>query len=87
MNIFASTFGFAKRALGFNHLSGVLGNAAIFAVSMVAMLHLHQVASSEHYLQKKDDRFYRNQQSKTYGRDMSSGDRSLDHLDVMMARG
>ncbi|KAL1206677.1 Plastid division protein PDV1 [Cardamine amara subsp. amara] len=87
MNIFASTFGFAKRALGFNHVSGVLGNAAIFAISMVAMLHLHQVATSEHHLHKKDDRLYRNRQRKTYGRDMSSGDRSLDHLDVMMARG
>lgn len=87
INFFASTFRFTKRALGFNHVSGVLGNAAIFAVSMVAMLHLHQVATNEHHLHKKDDRFYRSQQRKTYGRDISSGDRSLDHLDVMMARG
>ncbi|KAG7534047.1 hypothetical protein ISN45_Aa08g016260 [Arabidopsis thaliana x Arabidopsis arenosa] len=87
INAFASTFGFAKRALGFNHVKGVLGNSAIFAISMVAMLHLHQVATSEHHLQKKEDRFYRSQQRKTYGRDKFSGDRSLDHLDVMMARG
>lgn len=87
INAFASTFGFAKRALGFNHVRGVLGNAAIFAISMVAMLHLHQVATSEHHVQKKEDRFYRSQQRKTYGREMSSGDRTLDHLDVMMARG
>jgi hypothetical protein len=87
INAFASTFGFAKRALGFNHVKGVLGNAAIFAISVVAMLHLHQVATSEHHLQKKEDRFYRSQQRKTYGRDKSSADRSLDHLDVMMARG
>ncbi|XP_010445681.1 PREDICTED: plastid division protein PDV1-like [Camelina sativa] len=89
INAFASTFGFAKRALGFNHVRGVLGNAAIFAISMVAMLHLHQVATNERHVQKKEDRFYRSQQGKTYGRrgEMSSGDRSLDHLDVMMARG
>lgn len=86
---FASTFGFAKRALGFNHVRGILGNAAIFAISMVAMMHLHQVATSEHHLEKKEDRFYRSQQRKTYRREMSSSsaDRSLDHLDVMMARG
>ncbi|KAF3545793.1 hypothetical protein DY000_02001432 [Brassica cretica] len=81
INAFASAFGFAKRAFGFNHLGGVLGNAAIFAISLVAMLHLHQVATSEHHhLQKREDR-------KTYRREMSSSDISLDHLDVMMARG
>ncbi|ESQ43177.1 hypothetical protein EUTSA_v10014380mg [Eutrema salsugineum] len=87
INAFASTLGFAKRALGFNHVRGVLGNAAIFAISMVAMLHLHQVATSEHHLQKKGDRFYRKQQRKTYRREMASSEISLDHLDVMMARG
>ncbi|CAH2070137.1 unnamed protein product [Thlaspi arvense] len=86
INAFASTFGFAKRALGFNHVRGVLGNAAIFAISMVAMLHFHQVGTSEHHLQKKEDRFYRNQR-KTYRREISSSDTSLGHLDVMMARG
>ncbi|RID69300.1 hypothetical protein BRARA_C01400 [Brassica rapa] len=74
INAFASAFGFAKRAFGFNHLGGVLGNAAIFSISLVAMLHLHQVATSEHHhLQKREDR-----------REMSSSDISLD---VMMARG
>ncbi|CAF1756808.1 hypothetical protein Bca4012_044561 [Brassica carinata] len=80
INAFAWTFGLAKRALGFNHVRGVLGNAAIFAISMVAMLHLQQVASSEHHRLGKKQR-------KTYRREMSSSDISLDHLDVMMARG
>lgn len=81
ISAFESAFGFAKRAFGFNHVRGVLGNAAIFAISMVAMLHLHQVATSErHHLRTKEDR-------ETYGREMSSSDISLDHLDVMMARG
>lgn len=80
INAFAWTFGFAKRALGFNHVRGVLGNAAIFAISMVAMLHLQQVASSEHHRLGKKQR-------KTYRREMSSSEISLDHLDVMMARG
>ncbi|KFK26950.1 hypothetical protein AALP_AA8G314500 [Arabis alpina] len=90
INAFASTFGFAKRALGFNHVRGILGNAAIFAISMVAMMHLHQVATSEHHLHKKEDGFYRSQQRKTYRRremSSSSANRTLDHLDVMMARG
>jgi hypothetical protein len=86
INAFACTFGFAKRALGVNHVRGVLGNAAIFAISMVAMLHLHQVATSEHHVQRKEDGFYRKSR-KPYGREMSSSDISLDHLDVMMARG
>ncbi|CAN6806980.1 unnamed protein product [Brassica oleracea] len=78
INAFASAFGFAKRAFGFNHVGGVLGNAAIFSISLVAMLHLHQVATSEHHhLHKREDR-------KTYRREMSSSDISLD---VMMARG
>ncbi|XP_033137961.1 plastid division protein PDV1 isoform X1 [Brassica rapa] len=80
INAFAWTFGLAKRALGFNHVRGVLGNAAIFAISMVAMLHLQQVASSEHHRLGKKQR-------KTYRREMSSSEISLDHLDVMMARG
>ncbi|CAN8252752.1 unnamed protein product [Cochlearia groenlandica] len=80
ISAFASAFGFAKRALGFNHVRGVLGNAAIFAISMVAMLHLQQVA--------KEDGLYRNQErKKTYRREMSSSDVSMDQLDVMMARG
>ncbi|KAG2299215.1 hypothetical protein Bca4012_010780 [Brassica carinata] len=85
INAFAWTFGLAKRALGFNHVRGVLGNAAIFAISMVAMLHLQQVASSDHHhLGKKENRY---QLRKTYRRETSSSDISLDHLDVMMARG
>ncbi|KAG2333059.1 hypothetical protein Bca4012_017284 [Brassica carinata] len=81
ISAFASAFGFAKKAFGFNHVRGVLGNATIFAISMVAMLHLHQVATSEHHhLRKKEDRG-------TYRREMSSSDISLDQLDVMMARG
>ncbi|KAJ4875699.1 Plastid division protein PDV1 [Raphanus sativus] len=86
VNAFAWTFGFSKRALGFNHVRGVLGNAAIFAISMVAMLHLQQVASSEHHRLggKKEERY---QLRKAYRGEMSSSDISLDHLDVMMARG
>ncbi|CAH8389397.1 unnamed protein product [Eruca vesicaria subsp. sativa] len=77
INAFASALGFAKRAFGFNHVRGVLGNTAIFSISMVAMLHLHQVATSEHHhLQKKE-----------YRREVSSSAISLNHLDVMMARG
>ncbi|KAJ0267203.1 Plastid division protein PDV1 [Hirschfeldia incana] len=86
VSAFAWTFGLARRVLGFNHVRGVLGNAAIFAISMVAMLHLQQVASSDHHhrLGKKENMY---QQRKTYRREMGSSDVSLDHLDVMMARG
>ncbi|CAN8244473.1 unnamed protein product [Cochlearia groenlandica] len=77
---FASAFGFARRAFGINHVRCVLGNAAVFAISMVAMLHLQQMATSEHHIRRSQGR-------RTYRREMSSAYSSLDHLDVMMARG
>lgn len=45
-----SSFNFAKKSLKVEHLGGVLGNAALFAVSMLALLHLHQVADRDRYI-------------------------------------
>lgn len=45
-----SSFNFAKKSLKIEHLGGVLGNAALFAVSMLALLHLHQVADRDRYI-------------------------------------
>jgi len=36
-------FGSTKRALQLDKMGGVLGNAALFALSMLALLHIHQV--------------------------------------------
>lgn len=43
VKVVISSFNFAKKSLKVDHLGGVLGNAALFAVSMLALLHLHQV--------------------------------------------
>lgn len=45
-----SSFNFAKKSLKVEHLGGVLGNAALFAVSMLALFHLHQVADRDRYI-------------------------------------
>ncbi|XP_010555715.1 PREDICTED: plastid division protein PDV1 [Tarenaya hassleriana] len=82
----SSSFDFAKRALQSDHVRGVFGNAAIFAISMITMLHLNRVATGEHHLRKKEDNFYMTQR-KTCRREASSADGRLDQLDVLMARG
>ncbi|XP_031248989.1 plastid division protein PDV1-like [Pistacia vera] len=83
-----SSFNFAKNSLKLGHMGGVLGNAAMVAVSMIAFLHLHQVAYKEHP-QKQEDKVYSNRNvRKVYQlEDSSSSDGQLNHLDVLLARG
>ncbi|KAJ0099132.1 hypothetical protein Patl1_20302 [Pistacia atlantica] len=83
-----SSFNFAKNSLKLDHMGGVLGNAAMVAVSMIAFLHLHQVAYKEHP-QKQEDKVYSNRNvRKAYQlEDSSSSDGQLNHLDVLLARG
>ncbi|CAI9274128.1 unnamed protein product [Lactuca saligna] len=47
VNVVISSFNFAKKSLKVDHVGGLFGNAALFAVSMLALLHLHQVADRD----------------------------------------
>ncbi|KAJ6687587.1 PLASTID DIVISION PROTEIN PDV2 [Salix koriyanagi] len=42
IKVLLSSFEFAKKSLKVDHMGGILGNAALFTVSVIAMLHLHQ---------------------------------------------
>lgn len=83
-----SSFNFAKNSLKLDRMGGVLGNAAMVAVTMIAFLHLHQVAYKAHS-QKQEDKVYSNRNMiKAYQLDdSSSSDGQSNHLDVLLARG
>lgn len=82
-----SSFDFAKKTLKLDQLGGILSNAAIVAVSMIALLHLHQAAYKEHP-QKQDERVFSNRAvRKTPQLESSSPNARLNQLDVMSARG
>ncbi|GAB2221945.1 hypothetical protein Droror1_Dr00013142 [Drosera rotundifolia] len=58
-----SSLGCAKSALKLDTMGGVLGNAALFAISMLAMLHIHRVSDEDKYrlmINQKQDRSSRN---------------------------
>ncbi|KAK6936729.1 hypothetical protein RJ641_033759 [Dillenia turbinata] len=70
-----STFSFAKSSLGLDHIGGVFGNAALFAFSMIALLHLHQVSDRDNRSVKRSPRLE------------GSSNSRLTSLDVLSARG
>ncbi|KAI9159783.1 hypothetical protein LWI28_001877 [Acer negundo] len=82
-----SSFNFAKNSLKLDHMGGILGNAAMVAVSMITLLHLQQVAYKEHP-QKQEDKVYINRSvRKTPQLEGSSSDGRSNQLDVFLARG
>nr|GFA14932.1 plastid division protein PDV1 [Tanacetum cinerariifolium] len=50
VKVVISSFNFSKKSLKADHLSGVLGNAALFTMSMLALLHLPQVNDRDRYI-------------------------------------
>jgi hypothetical protein len=87
IKVLLSSFEFAKKSLKLDLMGGILGNAALFTVSMIAMLHLHQVAYKDHP-NKQEDLLYSNRKGKKVsGLEGSSSNGSLNHLDVLLARG
>ncbi|KAJ6387492.1 hypothetical protein OIU78_017252 [Salix suchowensis] len=86
IKVLLSSFEFAKKSLKLDHAGGLLGNAALFTVSMIAMLHLHQV-THKHHPYKQQDPFSNRNGKKAFGMEGSSSNGSLNHLDVMLARG
>ncbi|XP_059304678.1 plastid division protein PDV1 [Lycium ferocissimum] len=50
VNILFSSFNFFRKSLRVDEVGGILGNAALVAISMLALMHLQQVGSKEKYL-------------------------------------
>lgn len=88
-----SSFNFAKKSLKAEHLGGVLGNAALFAVSMLALLHLHQVGDRERYISdlqqrhKDNNNNDHNNLNKNVTKVYLPNDGPSNGLDVLAARG
>ncbi|WOL08300.1 hypothetical protein Cni_G17053 [Canna indica] len=88
MQMFMSSFALAKRSLGLVEIRGVLGNAAIFALSMFALLQLNQVAFKGEAAQLQDQTFYRKINERSFSRlDSSSRSNQSKRLEVLSARG
>ncbi|KAH7557749.1 hypothetical protein JRO89_XS11G0213100 [Xanthoceras sorbifolium] len=87
IKVLISSFNFAKNSLKLDHMGGILGNAAMVAVSMIALLHLQQVSYKEHP-QNQEDKVYINRiVRKTPELEGSSSNGRSNHLDVFLARG
>ncbi|KAM3319870.1 plastid division protein PDV1 [Capsicum chacoense] len=86
-NIFFSSFHFFRKSLRVDEVGGILGNAALVAISMLALMHLQRVGSKEKYfsdLPLGQDVVYNRNIRKTSQPDGSS---SGLNLDVLSARG
>ncbi|KAB1204976.1 Plastid division protein PDV1 [Morella rubra] len=87
IKVLLSSCNFAKKSLKLDHMGGILGNAALVAVSMIAWLHLHQVAYKERP-QNSQDNVYRNRNARqTSWVEESSPNGGLSQLDVLAGRG
>lgn len=81
-----STLNFARKSLKMDHVGGILGNAAMVAITMLAFLHLHQVAYKESPLERDDIPFNRNLR-RTSRLEESSPNEDFSNFDVLSARG
>ncbi|XP_057486427.1 plastid division protein PDV1-like isoform X2 [Actinidia eriantha] len=98
LKVLITSFDFAKNSLKLDQMGGILGSSALVAISMLALLHLHQATSNNKFIldlpqkqgdalpQKQGDAIYkRNPQEVSWLGGSSGG--HLAHLDVMSARG
>ncbi|XP_074291659.1 plastid division protein PDV1-like isoform X2 [Silene latifolia] len=79
VRVLLSGFGSAKKTLQLDKMGGVLGNAALFTLSMLALLHLHQVTDKGN-----NDNFNKSVKQARIGKKLSRLD---GYLDVRLARG
>ncbi|KAI3704847.1 hypothetical protein L1987_75076 [Smallanthus sonchifolius] len=85
IKVIISSFNFTKKSLKVDHLGGVLGNAALFALSMVALLHLHD---RDCYISDLQQRHHvNNKLNKNVTRVYVPEGGSCNGLDVLSARG
>lgn len=88
VKVVISSFNFAKKSLKVDHLGGVLGNAALFAVSMLALLHLHQVNDRDRYISDLQQiHEVNNRLNKNVTKVYLPEGGSTNGLDVLSARG
>ena len=87
IKVLFSSFDFVKKSLKLDHTGGILGNAALVAVSMIAWLQLHRVAYKEHP-QRCEDNIYNNRNVRqTSWLEGSSSNGRLSQLDVFAGKG
>lgn len=88
MRMLFSGLALARSSFRIERIGGVLGNAAVFAVSMLALLQLQQVAFRSDPSTAKAESFYRKRDNKNNTHLASSPQSSeVKHLDVLLARG
>lgn len=90
--VLVSGMNFAKKSIKLDNMNGILGNAALFAVSMLALVQLHQVSSKGRYISDfpqnnlEDNILRRNVTKVSRPEGSSSSGCSID-MDVLQARG
>ncbi|URE25173.1 hypothetical protein MUK42_16726 [Musa troglodytarum] len=88
IQMFVSGFAAAKNSFRLVRIHGVLRNAAVFAVSMLALMQLNQVACSGGTAHSQYQTFYkRNRRRFSWSASASSHSSQLEHLEVVSARG
>lgn len=86
-----SSFAFAKKWLKIDQMGGIFGNAALVAVSMIALLQLQQVAYKDRYIlelpQGREESIPNRNVTKVFQPEGSSSRGHSAHLNVLLARG
>lgn len=90
LNVLLSSFKFVKKSLRVDHVGGILGNAALVAFSMLALMHMQQAGCKERhfldYQQRREDvRHNLTHNEVSLPQDSSSN--CVKQLDVLSARG
>ncbi|KAL5539779.1 hypothetical protein UlMin_043293 [Ulmus minor] len=86
-NVLVSSFNFAKKTLKLDSMGGILGNAALVAISMIALLQLQQVSNNEHPQRHEHNVYINRGVNKTTQLQESSSKSRSSNLDVLLARG
>ncbi|KAI4307152.1 hypothetical protein L6164_030369 [Bauhinia variegata] len=87
INVILSSFNFMKNSLRLDSMGSIVGNAALVAVSMIALLHLHQANYQEHQLRQENSVYRNRSMGKTAQLEGSSSKSRSSNLDVSLARG
>uniref|UniRef100_A0A2P2IMG0 Uncharacterized protein MANES_14G018900 n=1 Tax=Rhizophora mucronata TaxID=61149 RepID=A0A2P2IMG0_RHIMU len=87
IHLLISSLDIARKSLKLDRVGGMLGNTALFAISMFAMFHLHQVVLKDQPYKQGSLIYGDEHMRKDSQMDGFSSNRSLDNLDVMSARG
>ncbi|KAI4337939.1 hypothetical protein L6164_016301 [Bauhinia variegata] len=87
VNVLLSSFNFVKKSLGLDSMGGVVGNVAMVAVSVIALLHFHQLNHQERQHGQENGVCRNRTVRKTAQLEGSSSNSRSNNLDVFYARG